>query len=248
VARLGSNDLDMEMVKRETRWVVGTRVQEGGAGDPSPATARGLMGALRAVSEFIWDTDNLAGRTVAVMGVGKVGADLVQRLSRVGCECIVADTYPPAIEHITAQADVEVIDPEKIYDVPCDIFSPCSLGGTLNEETIPRLKCRAVVGAANNQLATDEDAARFEEHDILYAPDFVVNAGGLINVAEEIHGFEEERATAHIDKVYDNTRRVLEAAAEKQIPPQAAACQMVEERIRNVGSLRLRRRSGDDRN
>jgi len=247
-ADVGSDDIDMEIVKRETRWVVGTRVREGGAGDPSPATARGLIGALRAVSRFLWDTEELAGRRVAVMGVGKVGGDFVRRLTEADVSCVVADTYPPAIERITAQFDVEVVDPESIYEVSCDVFSPCSLGGALNKETIPRLKCSAVVGAANNQLATGKDASLLEELGILYAPDFVVNGGGLINVAEEIHGFEEARAGAHIDKVYDNTRRVLETAAEKKISPHAAAREIAEERIRGVGSLRLWRRSGDDRN
>ncbi len=247
-ADVGSTDIDMEIVKRETRWVVGTRVQEGGAGDPSPATARGLMGAMRAVSRFLWDTEDLAGRTIAVMGVGKVGTDLVQRLTEAGASCIVADVYPPAIEHIIARLDVEAVDADSIYDVPCDIFSPCSLGAALNKDTIPRLRCRAIVGAANNQLATVKDAARLEEGEILYAPDFVVNGGGLINVAEELCGFEEKRAAAHIDKVYDNTLRVLEAAAERKVSPHTAACEIAEERIRSIGSLRLRRRSGDDRN
>ena len=247
-ADVGSEDLDMEMVRRETPWVVGTRVQEGGAGDPSPATARGLIGAMRAVSRFVWDTEDLTGRKVAVMGVGKVGMDLVRRLTEIGSSCIIADTYPPAIEQTAAQFDVEVVDPESIFQAPCDIFSPCSLGGALNENSIPQLKCKAVVGAANNQLATDEDAARLEERGILYGPDFVVNGGGLINVAEEISGFEEERALAHIDKVYDNTLQVLETAAERNISPHIAACQVAEERIRKIGSLRIPRRSGDDRN
>ena len=144
--------------------------------------------------------------------------------------------------------DVEPVSLDDIYAVEADIFAPCSLGGPLNEETIPKLGCDVIVGAANNQLATDEDADRIDERDILYAPDFVANAGGLINVSEEIRGYTEDRAAVHIDKVYDNTLRVLEAAGERRISPHFAAVQMAEERIRDIGNLRLFRRSGDDRN
>ena len=186
---------------------------------------------------------------MAALGVGKVGSNLVGRFKEEGGKVTVADVYPPAIDSIRDRfPDVAVVSPEEIFDVECDVFSACSLGGALNAETIPRLRCTAIVGAANNQLAEDDDADRVEERDILYAPDFVVNAGGLINVSEEIRGYTVDRAAVHIDKVYDNTLRVLEASRERGVTPHRAAVDLAHERIGEIGNLRLFRRSGDDRN
>jgi leucine dehydrogenase len=242
---VGTDAHDMELIRRETRWVVGVPVEEGGSGDPSPATARGLMAAMRAVARFQWGDEDLSGKHVAVLGVGK---DLVRRLHENGCSLTIADVYPPAIERVRSQYKVDVVEPDEIFDVECDIFSPCSLGDVLTADTIPRLRAHTIVGSANNQLATDEDAARLDERDILYAPDFVVNAGGLINVNEELRGYTIEKAAAHIDRVYDNTMRVLEASRERNTTPNVAAVALAEERVNGIGNLRLFRRSGDDRN
>ena len=245
---VGTDANDMEMIRRETRWVVGVPVEEGGSGDPSPATARGLIAATRAVLRFMHGSEDMSGRTVAVLGVGKVGSDLVRRFIEAGAKVTVADVYPPAIERATQAFKVDVVSAEDIIDVECDVFAPCSMGGTFDETTIPRLRCEAIVGSANNQLSTPEDAERIAERDILYAPDFVVNGGGLINVSEELRGYTAEKAAAHVDKVYDNTMRVLEAARERGVTPNVAAVDLAEERIRDIGNLRLFRRSGDDRN
>jgi len=245
---VGTDANDMEMIRRETRWVVGVPVEEGGSGDPSPATARGLIAATRAVLRFMHASEDMSGRTVAVLGVGKVGSDLVRRFIEAGATVTVADVYPPAIERATQAFKVDVVSAEDIVDVECDVFAPCSMGGTFDETTIPRLRCEAIVGSANNQLSTPEDAERIAERDILYAPDFVVNGGGLINVSEELRGYTAEKAAAHVDKVYDNTMRVLEAARERGVTPNVAAVDLAEERIRDIGNLRLFRRSGDDRN
>ena len=245
---VGTDANDMEMIRRETRWVVGVPVEEGGSGDPSPATARGLVAATRAVFKFMHGSEDMSGRTVAVLGVGKVGSDLVRRFIEAGAKVTVADVYPPAIERATKAFKVDVVSAEDIVEVECDVFAPCSMGGTFDETTIPRLRCEAIVGSANNQLSTPEDAERIAERDILYAPDFVVNGGGLINVSEELRGYTAEKAAAHVDKVYDNTMRVLEAARERGVTPNVAAVDLAEERIRDIGNLRLFRRSGDDRN
>jgi len=245
---VGTDAHDMEMIRRETRWVVGVPVEEGGSGDPSPATARGLMAATRAVLKFMGGSESVSGRKVAVLGVGKVGSDLVRRFVEEGAKVTIADVYPPAIERLTAAFDVDVVSPEDIVEVECDVFAPCSMGGLLDDTTIPRLRCQAIVGSANNQLATVADAERIAERDILYAPDFVVNAGGLINVSEELTGYAIEKAAAHIDKIYDNTLRVLEASRERRVTPNVAAVDLAEERINEIGNLRLFRRSGDDRN
>ena len=245
---VGTDAYDMELIRRETRWVVGVPVEEGGSGDPSPATARGLMAATRAVLKFMGGSESVSGRKVAVLGVGKVGSDLVRRFVEEGAKVTIADVYPPAIERLTAAFDVDVVSPEDIVEVECDVFAPCSMGGLLDDTTIPRLRCQAIVGSANNQLATVADAERIAERDILYAPDFVVNAGGLINVSEELTGYAIEKAAAHIDKIYDNTLRVLEASRERRVTPNVAAVDLAEERINEIGNLRLFRRSGDDRN
>ena len=245
---VGTDTGDMELIRRETRWVVGMPIEEGGSGDPSPATARGLMAATRAVSKFLRGSEDVSGRRVAILGVGKVGSDLVRRFVEAGASVTIADVYPPAIEAVTEKYDVDVVGCEEIHAVECDIFAPCSLGGALNEETIPRLRCEAVVGSANNQLATPEDADRLADRDILYAPDFVVNAGGLISVSEELTGFTVDKAAAHIDRIYDNTLRVLEASRERGVTPNVAAVTLAEARISEIGNLRLFRRSGDDRN
>jgi glutamate dehydrogenase/leucine dehydrogenase len=245
---VGTDAQDMELIRRETRWVVGVPVEEGGSGDPSPATARGLMAAMRATARFLWGDEDLSGKRVAVLGVGKVGTDLVRRLHENGCKITVADVYPPSLERVRSEYGVEVVEPDEVFDVECDIFAPCSLGGVLNEETIPRLRTQAVVGPANNQLATEEDDDRLNARDILYTPDFVVNAGGLINVNEEIRGYTTEKAAAHIDRIYDNTLQVLEASRERGTTPHRTAVTLAEERIQSIGNLRLFRRSGDDRN
>jgi leucine dehydrogenase len=245
---VGTDAHDMELIRRETRWVVGVPVEEGGSGDPSPATARGIMAGIRATARFVWGDEDISGKCVAVLGVGKVGTDLVRRLHENGCKITVADIYPPSLERVRNEYDVTVVEPDEIYDVECDIFSPCSLGSVLTEQTIPRLKTQVIVGCANNQLATVEDGDRLEARDILYAPDFVVNAGGLINVNEELRGYTTEKAAAHIDRIYDNTLRVLETSRERGMTPNNTAIELAEERIHDIGNLRLFRRSGDDRN
>jgi glutamate dehydrogenase/leucine dehydrogenase len=245
---VGTDTNDMNMVRRETRWVVGIGVEEGGSDDPSPFTARGVFASMRAVSRFLWETDDLAGRTVAVMGVGKVGSSLVDRLVEAGVRVLVCDTYPPALEETKARHPaVEIVPGEKICSAECDIFSPNSLGAVLNEESIARLRCAAVCGAANNQLATDDDAKRLMSRGILYAPDFVANAGGLINVSDEIRGYNVERATARVERIYDNTLRVLHAAHERNMSPHHAAVELAQERVAGIGSLRLFRRCAGGR-
>jgi glutamate dehydrogenase/leucine dehydrogenase len=244
---VGTDASDMEMIRRETRWVVGVPVEEGGSGDPSPATAQGLAAAARAVFKFLGKED-LSGRKVAVLGVGKVGSDLVRRFVEAGAKVTVADVYQPALEKIKERfSKVEVVATDEIFSVECDLFSPCSLGGVLTEQTIPTLRCAAIVGAANNQLATPEDAERISERDIVYGPDFVVNAGGLINTSEELSGYTPEKASAHIEKVYDTTLRILETARERNMTPYRAAVELANQRIESIGNLRKFRRSGETR-
>jgi leucine dehydrogenase len=177
-----------------------------------------------------------------------VGSAFVRLLVEARAEVMVTDAYEPAIESAVENFDVKRVEPDEIFTVDCDIFSPCALGAGLNESTIPQLNCRAVVGSANNQLANAEDAGRLEKRDILYAPDFVVNAGGLINVYDELNGYSRTRALHRVDAIFDATLNILNKAENHGINPNEAAVMVADERIRDIGDLRRFRRSGDDRN
>jgi glutamate dehydrogenase/leucine dehydrogenase len=240
---VGTTARDMLDISRETRWVTGIPEVHGGSGDPSPATARGVMAAMRSVAVRLWDSDDLSNRTVAVQGVGKVGSSLAQRLTKVGATVVVADVNDATVAAMEREYGAHPVPNDEIYDVPCDIFAPCALGGSLNETTIPRLQCRAVVGAANNQLATEADADRLAAADILYAPDFVVNAGGIINITEELRGYSWERAAAAVDLVGENLSRVFTAADSQGTNPNVAAVAVAQERMTTIGGLGTRRRA-----
>ncbi len=233
----------MEIISRETSWVTGVPVADGGSGDPSPATARGVLAAMHAVAERVFGSDDLSGRTVAVQGVGKVGADLVERLAKEGARTIISDVDADRLDEVSRAHGSEVVGVDDIFEVECDILAPCAMGAAINETTIPRLRCRAIVGAANNQLASGRDAIPLYERGILYAPDFVVNAGGVINVSEEIDGYDWKRAATAIDRIHDTTSAVLDTAEDEGITPHEAAIRLAESRIADIGELRRWRRS-----
>jgi leucine dehydrogenase len=245
---VGTTTQDMDLVKRETPWALGITPAHGGAGDPSPITARGLFAAARAVAFKLWGNSDLAGRRFGVQGVGKVGSAFVQLLVEARAEVVVTDAYQPAVASAVERFDVLSVGPDEIHKVETDFFSPCAMGATLNEETIPELNCSAVVGSANNQLHTEKDAQRLEDRGVLYAPDFVVNAGGLINVYDELQGYSKMRALYLVDSIYDSTLNILNEAEQHRLTPNAAAKKVAEDRIRDIGNLRRFRRSGDDRN
>ena len=245
---VGTTTADMDMVRSETRWALGNSVALGGAGDPSPVTARGLFAATRAVAQKLWGSPDLAGRRFAVQGVGKVGSAFVRLLVEARAEVIITDAFDQAVETAVEDFGVKAVEQDEIHVVDCDFFSPCALGAGLNTATIPKLNCEAIVGSANNQLATDDDANNLASRGILYAPDFVVNAGGLINVYEELHGYSRTRALHRVDSIYETTLKILEKAENHGVTPNAAAVIVAEERIRDIGDLRRFRRSGDDSN
>ena len=246
---VGTTTDDMDIVRRETRWALGNSTVLGGSGDPSPITARGLYAAAKAVANILWGGTDLQGRRFAVQGVGKVGSAFVQLLTEARAEVIASDAYPAALEAAVENYGVKPVEPDEIHKVDCDFFSPCALGGVLNSKTIPELNCQAIVGSANNQLETDADAERIAARGILYAPDFVVNAGGLINVYDELQGpYSKTRALHRVDSIYESTMRILQCARERGINPNQAAIEVAEERIQEIGDLRRYRRSGDDRN
>jgi len=239
---VGTSTADMIMIASETTWVTGLPESHGGSGDPSPATARGVLAAMRAMSEHLWDTDDLSNRTVAVQGVGKVGSSLVERLTKAGARTIVADVRAESATAMASSHGAEVVGINDILGVECDIFAPCAMGGVINTDTVSRLRCAAVVGSANNQLAADAQAQQLADRGILYVPDFVANAGGIINIAHEVNGYDWTRAAVAIDRIHDNTTGVLQTAARREINPNVAALEVAKERIESIGSIKLKRR------
>ena len=241
---VGTTALDLAMVRRETRWASGVPVEEGGSGDPSPATAIGLLAALKAIAEFRWGSEDLKGRRVAIQGVGKVGYYFTRLLVNEGVEVVVTDVYEPSVARTVEDFGVKAVGPDEIMTVDCDVFAPCAMGAILNQASIAKLNCEAVAGSANNQLENDEDAHLLAERGILYGPDFLVNAGGLINVFEELNGYSERRAMHHVDAIGRRTLGVLLAAKERGVIPQEAAMQLANERIETISDLRRLSRGG----
>ncbi len=245
---VGTTSSDMEMIRRETRWALGIPVPEGGSGDPSPLTARGLLAAVYAVAERLWGSDDLTGRRVAVQGVGKVGAAYVGLLVQAGAEVVISDVHEEKASAVADTYGVKMVAPDEILFVDCDLLSPCALGAVFDDTTIPRLACAAIAGSANNQLLDDANAETIAARGILYAPDFVVNAGGVINVAEEMRGYSTQRALHRVDGLRQATASILEVAAGMGVNPHEAAVAKAETRLKEIGDLRRFRRSGDDRN
>jgi len=235
---VGTTQADMDLIRRETPFVTGISESLGGSGDPSPATAWGVLWALRAVADRLWGGEDLADRHVVVSGVGKVGAALVGHLAEAGARVTVADVDRRAVEAAVAAHGVEVVDPEKAHAVDCDIFAPCALGAVLNGRTIGELRCAAVCGSANNQLATAADGQRLAARSVLYAPDFVVNAGGVINIAEERYGYDRDRAYGRVAGIADTLRRVLAVADADGVPPAEAADRVARDRIEAMAGVR----------
>jgi leucine dehydrogenase len=244
---VGTTQPDMDMIRRETSFVTGVSRALGGSGDPSAATAYGVLHAMKAVAKRLWGDAALEGRHVVVSGVGKVGYALVRHLVEERCRVTVADVNAEAVERVSADFGTEVAPPEKAHSVACDLFSPCAMGAVLNASTIPELHCEAVVGSANNQLAEPADAERLADAGVVYAPDYVVNAGGVINIAEEVaaQGYHRERAYASVRRIYDTTLAVLETAAAEGITTAAAADRLAEQRIAALGRVRLIRTATD---
>jgi len=229
---VGTSEADMNVIRDETTFVTGVSVDRGGSGDPSAATAWGVFNGMRALAQRLWAQETLSGRHIAVQGVGKVGSYLVEHLVKDGCLVTVADVMPESVERLRSEHGVASVAPEEIHSVQCDVFSPCALGGTLNAESIPALRCEAVAGCANNQLATPADADRLAERGIVYAPDFIVNAGGVINISYEVgRPYDSDEAFARVARIGETLERVIERAKDEGITTEAAAERMAEERL-----------------
>ena len=230
---VGTTTNDMRIIAEKTRWVTGRAPADNGGGDPSPVTARGVIRAMMATSQYLWDQDSLHGCRVAVQGVGKVGSSLVRHLVDEGADVVIADIVQESADALVEELDVKSVPSDEILSQDCDILAPCSLGGALNPETIPELNCRAIVGSANNQLATNADAMALASRDILYVPDFIANAAGLMQVASEL---DDSDASERVEALYDSVLRILERAVTENVTPHEAAVRFAEDRIRTEGT------------
>ncbi|MBN1095707.1 Glu/Leu/Phe/Val dehydrogenase [Blastococcus sp. TML/C7B] len=236
---VGTFNADLDVVARETRFAHGRSLAYGGCGDSSVLTAYGVFQGMRAAAEHCWGAPSLAGRTVAVAGVGKVGSELVDLLVADGAELVVTDVDPAAVERVTARhpAVRVVADTAALIGTPHDVYAPCALGGALDAATVATLPARIVCGGANNQLAAPRIADDLVARGILYAPDYLVNAGGVIQVEDERHGFSFERARARAAGIFDVAARVFRTADADGVSPAVAADRLAEERIGSVGRL-----------
>jgi len=237
---VGTNSLDMDDIARECSYVTGRTVAHGGAGDSSVLTAYGVFQGMRAAAEQVWGEATLAGRTVGVAGVGKVGRHLVRHLIEDGASVVVTDVHQPSIDALRESfPQVQAVEStDALVASPLDVYAPCALGGALTDAVVDVLSAKIVCGAANNQLAHPGVEKQLEDRGILYAPDYCVNSGGLIQVADELEGFSFERAQQRASGIFDTTRSVFELARSDGVPPAIAADRLAERRMRDVGRLR----------
>ncbi len=237
---VGTYSPDMDLVARECTYVTGRTVEHGGAGDSSILTAFGVFQGMRACAERLWGSPTLHGRRVGIAGVGKVGRHLVGHLLEDGASVVVTDVSEEAISAVRMEyPSVDVVSSvEALVASDIDVYAPCALGNSLDDATVSSLRARAVCGGANNQLAHAGIEKMLEDRGILYAPDYCVNAGGLIQVADEIEGFDFARAKARAAKIYDTTGKVFSLAEEEGVPPAVAADRLAERRIAEISRLR----------
>jgi len=237
-------DLNLDMwdgsiMGRESQYILAKPKEEGSSGSTGITTAYGIYVGLQACAKFLWGDENLLGRKIAVQGLGAVGGPLLGHLKEGGLEIIATDINRNTVHQLQTQYGFRAVEPEAIYEVDCDIFCPCAIGGILNDKTIPKLKCQIVAGCANNQL---EDEARhgpmLHERGILYAPDYIINAGGVIQVIDEIRGYNPERARMKTAQIYGRLLSIFETAKKEGILPLEAANRYAESRIREIQKLR----------
>jgi leucine dehydrogenase len=231
---VGTSVTDMDYVHMETEHVSGL---PGASGDPSPVTAFGTYRGIKAASHVVFDTDSLRGRTVAVQGLGHVGYHVCRHLAKEKAHLIVTDIDGDRIARVVEEFGAEAVAPDDIYGVDADIYAPCALGATIDDRTLPRLKVKIVAGAANNVLAEDHHGDALHERGILYAPDYAINAGGLINVYGEIKGWTSEQAMRKAGEIYTTLLRLFELSQEEGIPTYRAADRIAERRIAEVRAI-----------
>ena len=235
---VGTTVRDMDWVHLETEFVTGVSSSYGASGDPSPMTARGVWRGMKAAAKEAYGSDSLNGKTIAIQGLGHVGYYLAKHLHEEGAKLIVTDIQDDLIKRVVNEMGATAIGCKEILGVEADIFAPCAMGAVINDESIPQFKFKVIAGAANNVLKEERHGDKLHELGIIYAPDYVINAGGVINVADELEGYNYERALKKVEMVYDNVAKVLEIAKRDKIPSYKAADRMAEERIEKIGRIR----------
>lgn len=237
---VGISTRDMEYVRLETKHVVGLPEYLGGSGDPSPVTAYGVYMGMKASNKEVTGSESLAGKKIVVQGVGHVGENLVEHLVKENADVTICDIYEDRVQDVVKKFNVKFVHPDKIYDLPMDIYSPCALGATVNDDTLARLGCSIICGAANNQLK-DEKVHGVEvlNKGILYAPDYLVNAGGIINCYWEIVGYNRNAALAQAEGIYKTALNIFKKSKEEKIPTYLAANQLAEARIAAIGKIKI---------
>lgn len=227
---VGTSSRDMRVIAQRTRHVAGLPRRLGGSGDPSPFTALGVESAIRACCERVFSSSSLRGRTVAVVGLGHVGSRTAKRCARAGASLVLSD-IDPRKRQLAEELGAAWCEPERALEADVDVLAPCALGGVLDHDTVPMLRCQVVAGAANNQLADESIAELLAERQILWAPDFVANAGGLINIAEEQHGYNPAVARRRVRQISDTLHQIFDEARASGTTPLTAALQIARERL-----------------
>lgn len=236
---VGTNTRDMEYIRMETQYVTGVPESIGGSGDPTPVAARGVYMGIKGCLKELYGNDNLAGKTVVVQGTGHVGENLVKLLRDENAKVYVSDIDEDRLRQVAKKYGAEAIGHNNIFDLDVDIYAPCALGATLNSKTIKQLKCAIVAGSANSQLEDDQlHGKMLLDKGILYAPDYVINAGGLINLYSEIAGFNKKRTMQLTENIYDAVRNVLKLSKAENIPTVEAANKIAEKRIADIKKIK----------
>ena len=231
---VGTSTNDMDFVHMETEYVSGLTDR---SGDPSPVTARGVFRAIQASAKWRWGSEDVADKTILIQGCGNVGYNLAKELSAVGAKVVVTDMDNERVQRVVHDFGAKAVKPDAIVSQKGDIFAPCALGGILNDKSIPHLKVEIVAGAANNQLREERHGDELERRGILYAPDYVANAGGVINVYRELAGWDTQRSLRKADEIYDTVLSVFAIAKADKVPNYVAADRLAEKRIKAIGSL-----------
>ena len=235
---VGTTVADMDLIHEETDYVTGISPAFGSSGNPSPVTAYGVYVGMKAAAKEAFGTDSLEGKVVAIQGVGNVAYTLCKYLHEEGAQLIVTDINKEAVQRAVEDFGARAVEPNEIYGVECDIYAPCALGATVNDDTIPQLKAKVIAGSANNQLKDTRHGDLIHEMGIVYAPDYVINAGGVINVADELYGNNHERAMKKVDQIYASIEKVIAISKRDGIPTYVAADRMAEERIEKMRNSR----------
>ncbi|QPQ30265.1 Leu/Phe/Val dehydrogenase [Lysinibacillus sp. JNUCC 51] len=235
---VGTTVTDMDLIHEETNYVTGISPAFGSSGNPSPVTAYGVYRGMKAAAKEAFGSESLEGRTISVQGLGNVAYKLCEYLHNEGAKLVVTDINQAAIDRVVNDFDATAVAPEEIYSQEVDIFAPCALGAILNDETIPQLKAKVIAGSANNQLQDSRHGDYIHELGIAYAPDYVINAGGVINVADELYGYNSERAMKRVEGIYDSIEKIFEISKRDGIPTYVAANRLAEERIARVSKSR----------